>query len=352
MAKKSVKINPLTREHPILTVMVPCYNSAEYMERCIKTLLPERERIEILLVDDGSTDATASIADAYEIKYPGIVKAIHKTNGGHGDAINSGLANAHGEYFKVVDSDDWFDEKAFHEILDQLIKFYKEGTGLDMMISNFVYYKLGAKHHQVMRYKNAFPKGRVFGWNDKIHLKNYQYVLMHSIIYRTQILRDCNLRLPKHTFYVDNIYMYQPLPLVKKMYYMDVNLYQYLIGRDDQSVNERTMIKRIDQQIRVNKLMMDIYSKCRNLPENLDQYMVHYFNMMMTVASEMLMLGGEKIHLEKKQELWNYLKREYPALYRKIKYTFLGMGMNLPGPMGRHIAIIGYRICQKIFGFN
>ena len=88
-----------------------------------------------------------------------------------------------------------------------------------------------------------------------------KYILMHSVIYRTELLRECKLELPKHTFYVDNIFVYKPLPYVKTMYYMDVNFYRYFIGRNDQSVNEEVMIRRIDQQLLVNRLMIDIISE-------------------------------------------------------------------------------------------
>lgn len=80
---------------------------------------------------------------------------------------------------------------------------------------------------------------------------------MHSVIFRTKLLKDCGLKLPEHTFYVDNIFVFEPLPYVKKMYYMDVNFYRYYIGRADQSVNEQVMIGRIDQQLKVNKIMVD-----------------------------------------------------------------------------------------------
>ena len=93
-----------------------------------------------------------------------------------------------------------------------------------------------------------------------------QYILMHSVIYRTELLRQCGLELPEHTFYVDNIFVYQPLPHVKTMYYLDVNFYRYFIGRDDQSVNEQVMIGRIDQQIRVNKLMIDYFVEAKPRP--------------------------------------------------------------------------------------
>ena len=104
----------------LLTFAIPCYNSQDYMENCIKSLLPGGDDVEILIIDDGSKDSTGDIADAYEKKYPGIIRAIHQVNGGHGEAVNAGIRNATGLYFKVVDSDDWVDEEAYKKILDKL----------------------------------------------------------------------------------------------------------------------------------------------------------------------------------------------------------------------------------------
>ena len=123
----------------LLTIASPCYNSESYMEKCIESLLPGGSRVEILLVDDGSKDRTAEIADSYAARYPGIVRAIHQENKGHGGAVNTGIANADGFYFKVVDSDDWVDRDAYLTILDTLENLAREGQGVDMMISNFVY---------------------------------------------------------------------------------------------------------------------------------------------------------------------------------------------------------------------
>ncbi len=113
------------------------------------------------------------------------------------------------------------------------------------------------------------------------HFKVDQYILMHSVIYRTQLIKDCGLKLPKHTFYVDNIFVFEPLPSVKKMYYINTNFYRYYIGRDDQSVNEKVMISRIDQQLRVTKRLIDSYLS--NTPENekCRKYMRTYLRIMM-----------------------------------------------------------------------
>ena len=217
------------------------------MEHCIESLLIGGEDVEILIVDDGSKDRTAEIADAYAAKYPTICRAIHQENGGHGEAVNAGIRNATGLFFKVVDSDDWVDADAYMQVLDKLREFVADGEAkLDMLLSNYVYEKDGAKHKQVMR-QTGVPKDRVFTWSDVPHFFKGHYILMHSVIYRTQMLRDCGLELPKHTFYVDSIYVFNPMPYVKTMYYLNVDFYRYFIGRADQSVNEQVMIKRMDQ---------------------------------------------------------------------------------------------------------
>ena len=240
----------------LLSVTIPCYNSQDYMKHCIETLLIGGEDVEILIVDDGSTDDTGKIADEYAEKYPTIVRAIHQENGGHGEAVNTGIRNATGLYFKVVDSDDWVDEEAYQKILEKLRELSGGKSTLDLLIANYVYEKEGFKHKKVMHYRGIFPEEQIFGWNDSKYFKKGKYLLMHSMIYRTKLLHECELELPKHTFYVDNLFAYIPLTYVKNMYYLDVDFYRYYIGRDDQSVNEKVMIGRIDQQIKVNKIMI------------------------------------------------------------------------------------------------
>lgn len=337
----------------LLSIAIPCYNSAAYMEKCINSLLPGGEEVEILIVDDGSTkDNTAEIADRYEKEYPGICRAIHQENGGHGEAVNTGLKNASGVFFKVVDSDDWVDGQAYERVLDTLRKFVMGRDTLDMLITNFVYEKQGAKHKKVMNYKLALPIGEVFTWNQVKHFILGQYILMHSVIYRTELLRECKLELPKHTFYVDNIFVYEPLPHVQKMYYLDVNFYRYFIGRSDQSVNEQIMIGRIDQQILVTKLMLGYYDVTKLQNRKLRHYMIRYLEIMMVISSILAIRSGSEENLGKKKELWNHVKKTNPKLYLRLRLGFLGQGTNLPGKGGRKISIAGYKIAQKFFGFN
>lgn len=337
----------------LLSVAIPCYNSAAYMRNCIESLLPGGDEVEILIVDDGSTkDNTAEIADEYERNYPGICRAIHQENGGHGEAVNAGLRNATGVYYKVVDSDDWVNEEAYMEVLDTLRKFVHDNVTLDMLITNFVYEKQGAKHKKVMNYNMALPKRQLIDWNGARGFRLGQYILMHSVIYRVEMLRNCGLELPKHTFYVDNIFVYQPLPHVKSMYYLDVNFYRYFIGRDDQSVNEKVMISRIDQQIRVNKIMIDDVDLHKVTNLKCRKYMINYLEIITVVSTIMLIRSGTEENLEKKRELWKYIKDKDIALFHKLRHGIMGQTMNLPGKGGRKISVAAYRLSQKVVGFN
>ncbi|MDE7016980.1 MAG: glycosyltransferase family 2 protein [Lachnospiraceae bacterium] len=339
----------------LLSIAVPCYNSEAYMRKCIESLLVGGEDVEILVVDDGSTDRTGEIADEYEAIYPNIVKAIHQTNGGHGAAVNAGLAQAKGLYFKVVDSDDWVKESAYQEILLTLHELTGGDTVLDMMISNFVYEKEGEKRHKVMRYHHALPKDRVFTWEEVKHFRKGQYILMHSVIFRTKLLKECGLKLPEHTFYVDNLYVFEPLPYVKTMYYLDVNFYRYYIGREGQSVNEQVMISRIDQQIRVNEIMLDylVEKKAEIYKQRkMRIYMINYLEIITVISSILLIRSGTEESLAKKKALWENIKKKDILLYIRLRYGIMGNSMNLPGKGGRKISVEGYKICRRFFKFN
>ena len=338
----------------LITFAVPCYNSAAYMRHCIETLLSAGEQSEIILVDDGSTkDDTPAICDEYAAKYPTIVKAIHQENGGHGEGVNQGIRNATGVYFKVVDSDDWLDTDALQQVLAELRAHLNDEQPLDLMMANYVYEHVADNTQNVVDYKGILPEGRVFTWKEIGKFPPSKNILMHSVIYRTEILRACGMELPKHTFYVDNIFVYQPLPQVKTIYYMNLDLYRYFIGREDQSVNEANMIKRVDQQLRVTRIMMNAVDVYALPPEQakLRAYMLNYFSMMMAISSVFLTMDGRPEAFEKKTELWQYLKNHDERVYNKCRHSVAG-ACNLPGTLGHKITLWGYHVAQKIFKFN
>lgn len=341
----------------LLTVAIPCYNSAEYMANAIESLLPGGEDVEIIVVDDGSHDDTLKIAKEYEQKYPAIVRAIHQENGGHGAAVNTGIDNATGLYFKVVDSDDHVDTEALEKVLDTLRYFSREDDPLDMLISNFVYDKVGIPEEEkkVISFEGVLPEKFVFDWEIASRFRKGEYMLMHSVIFRTQILLDTGLRLSEHTFYVDNIFVFEPLLHVERMYYLNVNFYRYFIGRDDQSVNEAVMIKRVDQQLAVNYRMLDFFtdnSEEISLNECRAKYMYSYLEIITTVSIVLLILDGSDEALEKRKTLLNYIYSKSKRLYAKFRLGIIGSVMTLPGKTGRMISIEAYKITQKFYNFN
>lgn len=337
-----------------ISFVVPCYNSSAYMDKCVESLLLCGEDIEIIIVDDGSTkDDTKEKALDWQARYPGLIVAVIKPNGGHGSAVNRGLEEAQGLYFKVVDSDDWLDELAMMRVMKYLRRQIERKDPTDMVIANYVYEKTLENSRTIMHYRNVFPEGREFGWDDIGRFMQSQYLLMHSVIYRTQLLRDSGLKLPEHCFYVDNIFVYAPLPLVRTMYYLDVDMYRYFIGRDDQSVNESIMLSRIDQQLRVTRIMVDVV----DLPDDvsshkLEKYMENYLSMMMCICSVFLRMDKTPESEEKRENIWNYLEQKNPRLYRHVRRNALNVSMNLPTELGRRIGLGGYHVAQKIFKFN
>ncbi len=335
-----------------ISFAIPCYNSEEYMSKAIESILVGGEDVEIIIVNDGSVDRTKKIGKKYVEKYPSIVRLVNKENGGHGDAVNVGLKYATGKYFKVVDSDDWVEEESLHKLLDLVKGFVKSEATVDMIVSNYVYEKVGMEHKKVIHYRNVLPQNQIFHWEDIGHFRLDQYILMHSVLYRTDLLKLCQLELPKHTFYVDNIYVYYPLPHVRNIYYLDVDFYRYFIGREDQSVNEKVMISRIDQQIFVTKSMIGMYQMKLIPSKKLRKYMMNYLAIMMTVSSILCIRSKKKENLEKKEELWNYLKKTDYRTYLKIRYGILGQTMNLPGRSGRKVSSMAYSVARRIIGFN
>ena len=339
--------------NPMVSVIVPVYNAESTLRRCADSILEQSyPDLELILVDDGSKDASPLICDSYMQK-DARVRVIHKPNSGASATRNLGIAEARGHYLQFVDSDDWLDEAALRTVLAKLNTLTARGTAPDLMICNYVYEHVEDNTSHTVRYTNVFPENRLFSWMHVGHFRPDQNLLMHSVMYRTEVLRQCGMVLPKHTFYVDNIFVYQPLPYVKSMYYMDLDLYRYFIGRADQSVNESVMVKRVDQQLRVTKHMID----CQDLDALKDQkrlraYMVHYLSVMMAISDIFLLLDGTDEAKAKRTELWQYLKANTSTgVYNAVKFNLGGL-TNMKFPGSDKVILGAYRTARKIFKFN
>lgn len=333
----------------LLTVTVPCYNSAEYMSKCIDSLLVGGERVEIVIIDDGSKDNTGAIADAYQEKYPTIVKVVHQENGGHGEGINQGFANATGKYFRVVDSDDWVDEQAYLTLLDKMEQLEESG-GVDLFVTNYVYTHDDAKLDHVINYSHEFCNGKATTWDATRPFGISNYLTLHSCTYRTETIAKSGIVLPKHVFYEDNLFVYAPLPYVEKLCYLNIDLYHYYIGREGQSVQSDVFARRYAQQIRIATLMFKLYDIGEQIAANKKRgkYMYHEMRMILSIAVAGARLNGSQQAEQDLAQMWDECIQAYPKYGKKFRYRTPIALQSIPGTGGCALANFFYRTTRKI----
>lgn len=258
----------------LLTIVVPSYNASKYLDFNLQSFLcpSEPEKLEVIVVDDGSTDDTARIADAYHEKYPDTIKVIHKENGGHGSGINAGLRAATGEYFKVVDADDWVDHEALEKLLGYIASFDaadaeadtdtaqvqvqteakarardKAVSGPDVIYNNY-YWRLTDETKSPNEYERKAEFAEPFSGVEYRKVYDFEsiadqcYVKMHNMTIRTDILREHQkIQIDEHCYYVDMEYILYPMPYVQTIAFLPEFLYQYQIGRQGQSMDPAKM---------------------------------------------------------------------------------------------------------------
>ncbi len=334
----------------LITFAVPSYNSQDYLHICLDSLVKGGLEVEVIIINDGSIDKTEIIGKEYEKNYPNIVRVVSKLNGGHGSAVNEGLKYATGLYYKVVDSDDWLDETSLHKLLDTIRQHKKEETLADLYICNFIYDKILENRSYVRSFKRHFKNNAFISWKDVKTFHGSQVLLMHSVIYNTEKLKQSNTHLPHHTFYVDNLFAYKPLPYMKKIYYMDINLYHYFIGREDQSVNINVFTKRYDQQIRVMKEMVKAYSyeEIKGFEKGLKKYMFHCLGAIMIITIFFTVAKDDSERRENLKNLWEFIKEHDFKLYRRLRLRSIPAIVNyLPWRLRGVIMVLGYKYLSK-----
>ena len=334
----------------LLTVTVPCYNSQDYMRHCIESLLPGGERVEILIIDDGSKDDTGRIADEYAEKYPTIVRVIHQENGGHGEGINQGLRHAAGTYFKVVDSDDWLsdDFPAFLDLLEQC----EARGGVDLAVTNYYYVHSDGIGDRSINYSSVLPEGRVFTWADTRPFRIHQMLTLHSCTFRTENMRKWGCELPKHTFYEDNLMVYLTLPHTRRMVYMNADLYRYAIGRPDQSVQRTVMMKRYHHQILVTERC---FTSCHldDIQEpRLKRYMRHELFVMFGIAILFTRLNRTVETDAALERMWETCMAFDPKWGGYFRNRSPLRFICLPGRFGQNVSGLVYKLANKVVRFN
>lgn len=322
------------------------------MEKCVDSLLTGGDDVEIIIVNDGSKDGTIDIANSYAEKYPDIVRVIDKPNGGHGSGVNAGLKVATGIYYKVVDSDDWLDTEALAKLIATIKEHQAAGKLPDLYITNFIYDKVHDNTKYVSSYEKMMPENEFFGWDKVKKFKLARMLLMHALMYNREKLLESDTWLPEHTFYVDNLFAYKPLPYMQTIFYLNVDLYHYFIGREDQSVNIKNFVKRYEQQQRVMRSMIDAYSwdDLKKMPKGLKRYMWHNLEVILMNTIFFTCAACDDERKKALKEMWAHIKERDKKLYKKLRRNSYATSINyLPWRFRGWVMTKGYFVlCKKI----
>lgn len=247
----------------LLTFVIPAYNSKAFLDKCVSSMLsPEiLDKLEIIVVNDGSTDATAEIAGSYCTRYPGVVRLICQENKGHGGALNTGCAAAQGKYLKVIDADDWVETQNLPEFIRLL-----EQCDCDVVLTHHHTIDIGTGEIKNWRnYPDTFGKACSFE-EIMANWRSFDRSLtFHGITYRTDFYKKYAAPLPEHVFYEDHEYATFPCCYAQTVTCFDLFIYDYRIGDVNQSVSNENQLKRIGHTEQVIRRMMEKY---RALPEH------------------------------------------------------------------------------------
>lgn len=238
-----------------LTISIAAYNIEKYIERALDSLIIKSiDKLEVLIVNDGSTDNTAKIASKYCEKYPDTFKLINKKNGGYGSTINTGIKHAKGKYFKQLDGDDWYDTDGLEMLVTNIDKIDS-----DVIYTPFmkVYDNDGstvADENPILMHKN---KNKLI--EDVIN--DSEIIYMYNLAYKTKLLQDNKIKIDENCFYTDTEYVVLPLMCAKTIYILDYYIYMYRLGVEGQSVSVSGRKKHWKDHYRISYTLMNFYDE-------------------------------------------------------------------------------------------
>lgn len=238
----------------ILSIAVPSYNVQDYLEKGLESYADERlkEGLEVLIVDDGSVDATAEIAQRYVERYPEIFRLIRKENGGHGSAVNAGIDHASGRYFRIVDGDDWVNTEHLVTLLQRL-----DGLDVDMVVDEKREVNMTTGKTEHFPIPDYVQTDKVLSFDEICTREDIgSFIMIHTLTMKTEILKKADIHLLEHVFYVDYEYIVKATCLGKDILFLNLEIYQYLVGNVNQSVSSQNYVKRYLHHDKVIKEML------------------------------------------------------------------------------------------------
>ncbi len=238
----------------LLTVSIAAYNVEKYIRETLDSFITDSmDKIEVLIVDDGGKDSTAAIAEEYEKKYPDTFRLIRKENGGWGSTVNTGIDNAHGKYFKLLDGDDYFDKNGLEKLVSSLAE-----VDADLIYTNYKTFIDGTQEYTDI----CFPEGICKGKTVPIDQVDMKFPMrMHACTFSTELLKKSKVRITEHTFYTDLEFITKGLVNTRTVCFLDISVYMYRLGMDSQSVSNEGYRRHREDHERVLKCLLHIYDK-------------------------------------------------------------------------------------------
>lgn len=278
-----------------LTISIAAYNVEKFIENTLDSLLVDNmDKLEVLIIDDGSKDETATLAKKYEEKYPNTFKVISKKNGGYGSTINCGIENATGKYFKQLDGDDWFDKENLKNILDKL----------DNIDSDIVYTPY------VIVYENSKKREIYYEVLEKIEedinefLKCTFKISMHNLMYKTSLLKENDIKIDENCFYTDTEYVVYPMVHCKTISTISLPLYMYRFGLEGQSVSYTGRLKHYEDHVRASNSLLNYISNNTSISNQKKVYLYEYVAEMLATC-----IGGFLILVNPNKEIYEKIIR-------------------------------------------
>lgn len=298
----------------LLTVSVAAYNLEKLISKNIESFVNSdiKERLEIIVTDDGSKDNTIQIVEEYERKYPGIVRLIKQENSGPGSTVNSGIKNATGKYFKMVDGDDWVVTENLKGIIEGLEKF-----DVDMIITDYQIFS-NKDNKVIENCKYSLPTKQELNFSE--YCANLS-LAMHAVMFKTSILQENKITLD-NGFYTDTEYVLFPTEFIKKFVYMDIDMYVYLVAQANQSVSVQSMQKNIKMHELVLDRLINYYElkKKEKINKNLLTYIKRRIvAVAVNQLSTYLTYDDTKERIEAIKKFHNELKEKSKDIYSKYK---------------------------------
>ncbi|SHJ51384.1 glycosyltransferase family 2 protein [Hespellia stercorisuis] len=295
----------------ILSIAVPSYNVEQYLNKGLPTYADDRlkETLEVLIVNDGSTDRTAEIAQTYVEQYPEIFRLINKENGGHGSAVNAGIDHATGKYFRVIDGDDWVNTDNLVSLIEQM-----KTLETDIVIDEKreVHMVTGETEH--FQLPDYVEKNKTLQFADICSREDIgSYIMIHTLSVKLEVLKKYKIHLLEHIFYVDYEYIVKATCESRTITFLPIEIYQYLVGNANQSVAAANYVKRYSHHDQVTKEMLR-FAASKDYTGSRKAYLERKVNLIVHTQYNIALIFNpdRKEGIKQARELRAYLKTNYP----------------------------------------